>query len=193
MLWWQSLTIVTFWHFCLKVQRQGFQKTFLAFHSLRLLFYSPCLQCGRSGGLSTMLLLDTFNVNADFLQAHQKHIYFSLCYHQLSSMSMFKNENIAFHEKRCKMEKSLWGSVVGRKHSLMAGGAECGGRQDEGPATRLQPAPRTPTNIHVNCSLREINTSDKLPMPLSGAVMKVYYNQCVCVCGGVVCIDKTKL
>lgn len=42
-----------------------------------------------------------------------------------------------------------------------------------GPCARLQPALRTPTNIHVNCSLREINTSDKLPMPLSGAVMKV--------------------
>lgn len=91
MLWWQSLTIVTFWHFCLKVQRQGFQKTFLAFHSLRLLFYSPSLHCGRSGGLPTMLLLDTFNVNADFLRAHQKHI-FSLCYHQLSSMSMLKKK-----------------------------------------------------------------------------------------------------
>lgn len=36
-----------------------------------------------------------------------------------------------------------------------------------------QPAPRTPTNIHVNCSLREINGSDKLPMPLSGDVLKV--------------------
>lgn len=46
-------------------------------------------------------------------------------------------------------------------------------REGEGPAARLQPALRTPTNIHVNCSLREINTSDKLPMPLSGAVMKV--------------------
>lgn len=40
-------------------------------------------------------------------------------------------------------------------------------------SARLQPALRTPTNIHVNCSLREINISDKLPMPVSRAVMKV--------------------
>jgi len=51
---------------------------------------------------------------------------------------------------------------------------------------------RTPTNIHVNCSLREINDGDKLPMPLSGDIMNVRRGKllpdnpigymCVCVC-----------
>lgn len=88
-------------------------------------------------------------------------------------------EEPAWHVCWCQIEKSLWGFVVGWKHFLPASGA---GRKRErertrarvpGPSARLQSALRTPTNIHVNCSLREINISDKLPMPLSGAVMKV--------------------
>lgn len=59
-----------------------------------------------------------------------------------------------------------------------ASSSQIGGVGGGGGGGGLWSAPRTPTNIHGNCSLREINTSDKFPMPPSGAVMKV----CVCVC-----------
>lgn len=86
--------------------------------------------------------------------------------HQLSSILMCKKrkekEKSEFAgETRCQIEKSLWGPVVGWKHFLPAWGAEREEREREGvgPSARMQPALRTPTNIHVNCSLREINTS----------------------------------
>lgn len=96
-------------------------------------------------------------------------------------------ENKAFGGRRRKNK-----DVRLKSHfeALLLGGnisSQPEGQRGEGERVRswlpwLQPALRTPTNIHVNCSLREINTSDKLPMPLSGAVMKVCKRWCVCVC-----------
>ncbi len=75
---------------------------------------------------------------------------------------------------------------------LVCGWIEEGVRWSEGTLV----AWRTPTNIHVNCSLREINDGDKLPMSLSGDIMNVWRGKllpdnptgcvcvyvCVCVC-----------
>lgn len=72
-----------------------------------------------------------------------------------------------------RLKKSLWGpgSSAERKTSSQTEetkGREGGGEGVAGRSAKLQSALRTPTNIHVNCSLGQINKSDKLPIPLSG-------------------------
>ncbi len=92
-------------------------------------------------------------------------------------MHLQKNHQDPFADVRLKSHFEallLGGNISSRPQGLREESEEreekrgCRGRP---PGCSL-PSGR-PTNIHVNCSLREINTSDKLPMPLSGAVMKV--------------------
>lgn len=63
-----------------------------------------------------------------------------------------------------------WGEILAPLSPLRGAGWR-GRGVSEGPSIRLQSAPRTPTNIHVNCSLREIDEGDTFPMP-SGAAKR---------------------
>lgn len=91
-------------------------------------------------------------------------------------MLLLKNQHDTFADVRLKSHFEallLGGNISSQPQGQGERERERTRARVPGPSARLQSALRTPTNIHVNCSLREINISDKLPMPLSGAVMKV--------------------